>query len=350
MPSRSRRSRFRSPLRRVGCSPTTSPLASTCRPSPARRWTASRCARPTCRAGCRSCSGSPRGYRQTGRWNPERRWRSRRGAPCRTAPMRSCRSSLLSKLTTMWRSRIPLRPARTYDRSEVTSAPVTFCSRPARCSAPRRSVRSQQPASRRFPARDGRPSSSSAPVRSCARQGRSSGPGQIYESNGPMLAAAFEAAGAVVERIGPVTDDEESHRAALERGLAADVLVSSGGVSVGAARPRAPDPGRARGRGGLLGRRRAAREAAGVRQPRRDARVRPSGKSRLVARRRRALRAAGAAGSAGGRAAGPALPRRDGSHRRSGANPARDDLSPGTDAGRRGRDRARAAQRARSRT
>ena len=59
------------------------------------------------------------------------------------------------------------------------------------------------------------------------------GPGQIYESNGPMLAAAFEDAGAIVERIGPITDDEESHRTALVRGLAADVLVSSGGVSVG---------------------------------------------------------------------------------------------------------------------
>lgn len=59
------------------------------------------------------------------------------------------------------------------------------------------------------------------------------GPGQIYESNGPMLAAAIEAAGALVERIGPITDDEESHRGALERGLGADVLVSSGGVSVG---------------------------------------------------------------------------------------------------------------------
>lgn len=59
------------------------------------------------------------------------------------------------------------------------------------------------------------------------------GPGQIYESNGPMLAAAFESAGALVERIGRVADDEESHRRALERGLAADVLVSSGGVSVG---------------------------------------------------------------------------------------------------------------------
>ncbi|MDX6438937.1 MAG: molybdopterin molybdotransferase [Gaiellaceae bacterium] len=58
-------------------------------------------------------------------------------------------------------------------------------------------------------------------------------PGQIYESNGPMLVAAFEAAGARVDRIGPVADDEEEHRRALEWGLEADVLVSSGGVSVG---------------------------------------------------------------------------------------------------------------------
>ena len=48
-----------------------------------------------------------------------------------------------------------------------------------------------------------------------------------------MLAAAFEAAGAVVERLDAVADDAEAHREALERGLRADVLVSSGGVSVG---------------------------------------------------------------------------------------------------------------------
>ncbi len=63
--------------------------------------------------------------------------------------------------------------------------------------------------------------------------GDSLGPGQIYESNGPMLAAALEAAGAVVDRIGPVADDEDEHRRALEWGLEADVLVTSGGVSVG---------------------------------------------------------------------------------------------------------------------
>jgi molybdopterin molybdotransferase len=58
-------------------------------------------------------------------------------------------------------------------------------------------------------------------------------PGQIYESNGVMLAAALAAAGADVELLPPVADDESSHREALERGLAADVLVTSGGVSVG---------------------------------------------------------------------------------------------------------------------
>jgi molybdopterin molybdotransferase len=59
------------------------------------------------------------------------------------------------------------------------------------------------------------------------------GAGQIYESNAPMLAAALAASGAEVERIGPVSDDESEHRRALEHGLEADVLVSSGGVSVG---------------------------------------------------------------------------------------------------------------------
>jgi molybdopterin molybdotransferase len=65
------------------------------------------------------------------------------------------------------------------------------------------------------------------------RPGEQLGPGQIYESNSTMLAAAFEAAGAVVERLDAVADDAEAHRHALERGLECDMLVSSGGVSVG---------------------------------------------------------------------------------------------------------------------
>lgn len=57
--------------------------------------------------------------------------------------------------------------------------------------------------------------------------------GEIYESNGIMLAAVLTACGAVVEQIGPVPDDDAAHRDAIERGLDADVLVTSGGVSVG---------------------------------------------------------------------------------------------------------------------
>jgi molybdopterin molybdotransferase len=57
--------------------------------------------------------------------------------------------------------------------------------------------------------------------------------GEVYEANGVMLAAALTAAGAVVERVDVVADDAAAHRAAIERGLGADVFVTSGGVSVG---------------------------------------------------------------------------------------------------------------------
>ncbi|HEY3542119.1 MAG TPA: molybdopterin molybdotransferase MoeA, partial [Gaiellaceae bacterium] len=66
-----------------------------------------------------------------------------------------------------------------------------------------------------------------------ARPGEPLGPGQVYEANGVMLAAALAAAGAEVEQLPAVADDEASHRAAIELGLEADVLVTSGGVSVG---------------------------------------------------------------------------------------------------------------------
>lgn len=58
-------------------------------------------------------------------------------------------------------------------------------------------------------------------------------PGEIYESNGLMLEALLSDAGAEVTRLHPVTDDPGEHRAALERALETDVLVTSGGVSVG---------------------------------------------------------------------------------------------------------------------
>ncbi len=57
--------------------------------------------------------------------------------------------------------------------------------------------------------------------------------GQIYESNRAMIAAALARSGAVVEVLPVAEDDDEAHRSAIGRGLQADVLVTSGGVSMG---------------------------------------------------------------------------------------------------------------------
>jgi molybdopterin molybdotransferase len=58
-------------------------------------------------------------------------------------------------------------------------------------------------------------------------------PGQIYESNRTMIAAALASSGAAIEVLPVVEDDADAHRAAIARGLDADVLVTSGGVSMG---------------------------------------------------------------------------------------------------------------------
>jgi len=59
------------------------------------------------------------------------------------------------------------------------------------------------------------------------------GPGQIYESNSVLLAAQLASAGCETVVLPPVADDAGATRAALERGLEHDVLITSGGVSVG---------------------------------------------------------------------------------------------------------------------
>lgn len=63
--------------------------------------------------------------------------------------------------------------------------------------------------------------------------GQPLGPGQIYESNRVLVAVVLEAAGARVEQLAVVADDESAHLEALAQGLEADVLVTTGGVSVG---------------------------------------------------------------------------------------------------------------------
>ncbi|HWE82151.1 MAG TPA: gephyrin-like molybdotransferase Glp [Gaiellaceae bacterium] len=57
--------------------------------------------------------------------------------------------------------------------------------------------------------------------------------GEIYDANGVILSTQIRSTGAVAERVPPVRDDIEATRAAVAHGLEADVLVTSGGVSVG---------------------------------------------------------------------------------------------------------------------
>jgi molybdopterin molybdotransferase len=65
------------------------------------------------------------------------------------------------------------------------------------------------------------------------RPGESLAPGQVYEANGVMLAAALASVVADIDLLPAVADDEPAHRVALEHALEADVVVTSGGVSVG---------------------------------------------------------------------------------------------------------------------
>jgi molybdopterin molybdotransferase len=60
------------------------------------------------------------------------------------------------------------------------------------------------------------------------------GPGEIYESNGLLLATALQLAGAVPAQLGVVGDDADELERAMERALLGfDMLITSGGASVG---------------------------------------------------------------------------------------------------------------------
>jgi molybdopterin molybdotransferase len=61
------------------------------------------------------------------------------------------------------------------------------------------------------------------------------GTGQIYDSNSFALTAAARDAGAIAYRVGAVADDAETLRATIDDQLVrADLVVTTGGVSVGA--------------------------------------------------------------------------------------------------------------------
>lgn len=68
-----------------------------------------------------------------------------------------------------------------------------------------------------------------------AQPGEELGPGRIHDSNSFALTAAARAAGAIAYRVGAVADEVETLRATIEDQLIrADIIVTSGGVSVGA--------------------------------------------------------------------------------------------------------------------
>ena len=62
---------------------------------------------------------------------------------------------------------------------------------------------------------------------------RAPGPGRIRNSNGPLLIALARRAGAVTRYLGIAPDDEAGLKRMIEDGLRDDVLVLSGGVSMG---------------------------------------------------------------------------------------------------------------------
>ncbi len=63
--------------------------------------------------------------------------------------------------------------------------------------------------------------------------GETPAPGQIHESNSPYLAAAVTRAGAVPVRLGIARDRADELRAKLDEARSADLILTSGGVSVG---------------------------------------------------------------------------------------------------------------------
>lgn len=65
------------------------------------------------------------------------------------------------------------------------------------------------------------------------KPGQALEPGEIYEANGQLISAALATAGVEAASVRTVADDEVLHKQALAEALEQDVVVTSGGVSVG---------------------------------------------------------------------------------------------------------------------
>ena len=208
---------------------------STCRRFRARRWTASRTRRGHARHASRSSRASPPGARRRGRWRRARRWRIATGG----AVPEGADAVIPIEYVVVHGNEVEI-PEAAAEGANVTPARRRRArgrrgrARRALASVRRRSAPWPRPASREVEcARRPRVAVLATGTELRAPGSSRSRAGEIYESNAPLLAAALAGAGADVESLGTVEDDEEAHRDALERGLEADVLVTSGGVSVG---------------------------------------------------------------------------------------------------------------------
>ena len=128
------------------------------------------------------------------------------------------------------------RARRSAGRGRTSSRGRSSCPR-APCWARRRSASRRRSARRRLPVRR-RPTVLVLSTGSeLVAPGTPLQLGQIYESNGPMLAAAVEDAGGVAELLRFVPDDVEHLHRVLDDRLAVgtvDLVLTSGGVSAGA--------------------------------------------------------------------------------------------------------------------
>ena len=268
--------------------PRTRPRPSTCRRSTAPRWTATPCAPPTPRPAWRCGSRAA--------WPPAR-WPSaelapgtadgdlhRRGAAARRRrdPAVRARGRSATARSTPERAIEPGRHVRF--RGEDVRAGDVLARAGERLTLPRLSALASAGVGRGRRA----PPAAAAPARHRAREllplGAPPEPGRIHESNGLMVTPARPPRRRRRGRgQGVVPDDRAATLEAVERGLAADVLVVSGGVSVGPHDHVKPAFEACGVEEVLLARADQARQAAVVRAPRRHAGVRAARATRCRA-------------------------------------------------------------------
>ena len=205
----------------------------------------------------------------------------RRGAG-RTRTWPWCRWSGSSAWATRWYAYPIPRRAPTCGERARTPAPVRSWSPPEACSARRSWPCPHRSGGRTCGAARGRALPCSSPATSWSKPAGRSAPGRSATRTRWRSRRRRSRPGAEVVERQIVRDDLEATVAALEPALdQVDVVCVSGGVSVGAARPREAGARRARRGGAVLGRAAEARQADLVRSAPRGARVRPAGQPGL---------------------------------------------------------------------